>query len=244
MDWSTMMYWQFTPYVIPVILSVAISATLAIFALRRRPTPGATSFSLLMFAVAEWALGYALELVSPGLPAKLFWDNVSWLGAVVTPAAWFAFTLEYTGRGRWLTRRNVAFLTIEPFIILLLVWSNPLHGLVNSHVTLNNKGPFSALFFTYGAAFWVDIVYSYLLLLSGAFFIVSLIHSFSVPLSRTSRRVTGCDGCTMDRERVNDLWLESIPEPGSDPFCVYDHGHSHGLESLPFSTVGYPANSA
>ena len=172
------MYWQFTPYVFPVILAVAISAALAIFALRRRPTPGATSFSLLMFAVAEWALGYALELVSPGLPAKLFWDNVSWLGAVVTPAAWFAFTLAYTDRGRWLTRRNVAILTIEPLIILLLVWTNPLHGLVNSHVALNTKGPFSALVFTYGAAFWVDIAYSYLLLLSGAFFIVSLIHSF------------------------------------------------------------------
>ncbi len=56
------MHWQFTPYVFPVIASAAVAAALALNAWHRRPSPGATSFSLLMLAVAEWSLAYSLEL--------------------------------------------------------------------------------------------------------------------------------------------------------------------------------------
>ena len=104
------MRWQFTPYVFPVVAAAVVSAWLALVAWRRRPMLGATPFSLLMLSVAQWSLGYALELASPDLATKLFWDNVAWLGAVSAPAASFTFTLQYTGRTRWLTRRNVILL--------------------------------------------------------------------------------------------------------------------------------------
>src|SRR5215831_10551814 len=101
------MHWQFTPYVLPVIVSAVVSAAVALAIWHRRPAPGSISFSLLMLAVAEWSLAYALELVSADLPAALFWDNVTWLGAAVAPMLWLAFVLQYTGRAGWLTRRNV-----------------------------------------------------------------------------------------------------------------------------------------
>ena len=56
------MYWQFTPYVFPIVASAIVSALLSLAAWRRRATPGAISFSLLMLALAQWSLGYALEL--------------------------------------------------------------------------------------------------------------------------------------------------------------------------------------
>src|SRR5256886_4669537 len=95
------MHWQFTPYVIPVIASAAVAAALALNAWHRRPAPGATSFSLLMLAVAEWSLAYALELVSADLPTALFWDNIGWLGAAFAPTLWLAFVLQYTSRARF-----------------------------------------------------------------------------------------------------------------------------------------------
>src|SRR6266849_2493648 len=139
------MHWQFIPYVLPVVASAVVSAALALAAWHRRPAPGATSFCLLMLAVAQWALGYALELASPDLPITLFWDNISWLGAVSAPALWLAFALQYTGRARWLSGRNMLLLAIEPLITLLLVWTNDLHGLINSTIRLDTGDSFSSL---------------------------------------------------------------------------------------------------
>src|SRR5947209_2072067 len=121
------MHWHFTPYVLPVIISAVVSAAVARSAWHRRPAPGATSFSLLMLAVAEWSLAYALELANTDLPTVLFWDNISWLGAASAPTLWLAFALQYTGRARWLTRRTLAALALEPLITVLLVWTNQFH---------------------------------------------------------------------------------------------------------------------
>ena len=119
--------------------------------------------------------GVCIGTVSTGLATKLFWDNVEWLGVVSVPAACLAFTLQYTGRTRWLTRRTVVILAIEPLITFLLVWTNDLHGLINNTVKLDTNGQFSTLAFTYGAWFWVNIAYSYLLLLLGTLLICSFI---------------------------------------------------------------------
>src|SRR6266487_3780353 len=181
------MHWQFTPYVIPVIASAAVAAALALNAWHRRPAPGATSFSLLMLAVAEWSLAYALELVSADLHTILFWDNITWLGAAFAPTLWLTFVLQYTGRARWLTRRNIAILMVEPLVTLVLVWTNQFHGLIESNIRLDTSGSFAALEVTYGAWYWINIAYSYLLLFVGAILIGMLIQS----LVRSARLYLG-----------------------------------------------------
>jgi len=171
------MHWQLTPYVFPVVISVVVSIVTALVAWHRRSAPGAVPFCLLMLAVAEWSLGYALELGSPDLSTTLFWDNISWLGAVGAPTFWFVFALQYTGRAKWLTRRTLAFLAIEPLITLLLVWTNQFHGLIEHIVKLDTSGSFSALIITFGTWYWINIIYSYLLLLLGALLIGTLIQT-------------------------------------------------------------------
>src|SRR5258706_11749478 len=124
------MPWKFTPYVFPVAASAIVSAVVALAIWQRRPAAGSIPFSLLMLAVAEYSLAYALELVSADLPTGLFWDNMTWLGAAVAPTLWLAFVLQYTGRAQWLTHRNVVILMVEPLITVLLIWTNGVHGLV------------------------------------------------------------------------------------------------------------------
>src|SRR5256885_3251785 len=80
-----LMHWQFTPYVFPVAASAIISAALALTAWYRRQAPGAIAFCLLMLAVAEYSLGYVLELAHFDLPTILFWDNLEWVGATLAP---------------------------------------------------------------------------------------------------------------------------------------------------------------
>jgi PAS domain S-box-containing protein len=169
------MSWRYAPYVWPLLVAAAVLAVLAFFAWRRRPTPGARAFTLLMLAASEWSLGYALELGSAALPAKVFWADVQYLGIVIVPGAWLVFVLRYVGAEEWLSRRNLALLAIEPAVMLALVWTNATHGLVRSSVRLDTSGPFPALDYAYGAAFWVNAAYSYALLLVGTLLLLQVL---------------------------------------------------------------------
>ena len=159
------MVWQFNSFVLLLTLSAGLSAALAFYIWRRRPAAGATAFALLMMAVAEWSLAYALRLGVVDLPTKVFWSQVRNLGVSTVPAAWLAFALQYTGREKWMTHRNVALLAIEPLVFLLLTWTNGSHGLIWSNVSLDTSGSFPVWVASHGAGFWIHAVYSYLLLL-------------------------------------------------------------------------------
>jgi PAS domain S-box-containing protein len=187
------MHWQFTPYVFPVAASAVVSAVVALAIWQRRPAPGSIPFSLLMLAVAEYSLAYALELVSADLPAALFWDNMTWLGAAVAPTLWLAFVLQYTGRAQWLTHRNVVILMVEPLITVLLIWTNGFHGLVEDNIRMDTRGSFTLLHMTYGVWYWIDVAYSYLLLFVGAILICILI----LTLMRSTRLYLGQAGALL-----------------------------------------------
>jgi PAS domain S-box-containing protein len=211
------MHWQFTLYVLLVIASALISATVAGFLWRRRPAPGATSFCLLSLAVAQWSLAYAFELVSSTFSAALFWENMEWLGAALAPTLWLVFVLQYTGRVGWLTRRTLALLVVEPLITLLLVWITPLRSLVGNNIRWNTSGSFSALAETLGPWYWIDIVYSYLLLLLGAILIWMLIPA----LMRSAHLYVGQAGVLLLAMLVP--WLgNALTNFGLSPFPKLD----------------------
>ncbi|HEY9806804.1 MAG TPA: histidine kinase N-terminal 7TM domain-containing protein, partial [Candidatus Obscuribacterales bacterium] len=102
-----MLRWQSTPYALPLLSAAGISIALVYLAWRRRSVSIATTFGLFMLAVSEWLLGYIWELSSIDLPTKVLAGKVQYLGIVVVPVAWLLFTLQYTGRTKWLTRHNL-----------------------------------------------------------------------------------------------------------------------------------------
>ncbi len=166
------MPWEYVPYVLPLLIAAAVSAALALYAWRRHRMSGAAPFALTMLSVAVWSLGYALELASTDLPAALFWNRIQYLGVVTMPAAWLAFVLQHTGRGAWLTRRNLALLAIVPLVTLLLAWTNDVHNLIWRDPWLNAGGPFTVMSFTRGLWYWVNVAYAYLLLLPATILLI------------------------------------------------------------------------
>jgi diguanylate cyclase (GGDEF)-like protein/PAS domain S-box-containing protein len=170
--------WQFTLYGIFLLLTAGGVFSLAFLLRYRRNTPGVGALAVMTLAAGLWALGAGLELIAADETYKLFWGKFQYLGIVWLPVGWFAFALSYTGRGGWLSRRNILLLSVIPAITLLLVFTNNIHGLIWSGTEIVRSGGILNLRLEHGPAFWVDWVYAYVLLLVGTIMLLlTLLHS-------------------------------------------------------------------
>jgi len=130
-------------------LVLFITATIAVVSSRRRTAPGANSLILFAFALAVAAIPYTLFWEFSQF--RLFLLSASYLGLTIAPAAILTFAIEYSNRTRWLKRRNVIFLMLEPLFTQGLLWTNPWHELFFSakgHQTLEINlvnGPWIAI---------------------------------------------------------------------------------------------------
>ena len=120
----------------------------------------------MMLAAIVWSLGYFLQYSSTTLSTQIFATNIQYVGIVAMPVAWVAFSLHYTGRSRWLTRRNLLLLSMVPAVTVVIVWTNGIDGLMYQGRHLDTSGPFTIISKTYGPWFWVAATYGYLLMLS------------------------------------------------------------------------------
>ncbi len=167
------MGWHYTPYALILLAVTAVSVTLALHAWRLRDTPGAKELALLLAAVSVWSFGYGLEFPFTDLGVKVFWASVQYLGVVTVPVAWAVFALRYTGRGGWISRRNLLLLSVVPVMTLALMWTNGAHHLFWTSVGTDPSRTF--LLVEHGVPFWIFVLYSYVLVAFGTFLMLSMI---------------------------------------------------------------------
>jgi len=166
------MHFQYIPYMWILLASAVVAAALGAYAWRHRTVPGATPFVALMAASVVWALANGLEMAGTDLPTKLFWANTQYLSFAISPLAWLALALEYTGRGAWLTRRRLVLASLIPVTTMIIAWTDPIHSLLRRNVHLDFAGPFPVISKTAGSWFWVGIPYGYLLMLIAVYLLI------------------------------------------------------------------------
>jgi two-component system nitrate/nitrite sensor histidine kinase NarX len=165
-------------YLIPYLISAAISAGMGLYAWQHRTVAGAIPFAWLALAEASTILGYTFELASPGLAAKIFWDNSQWVGMLVWPLAFLAFALQYTGRKLAHPKLSFMLLAGPVLIFWLLVLTDDLHSLIRPTAWLVPGEPFPALVYDFTFTVWAMALYSYGLTLFGVFILgARFIHS-------------------------------------------------------------------
>ena len=154
--------------------STVVGLVLAFEITRNRATSGSRALVALLLAASLWSLGYALEIASPELNAKLFWAKFQYFGITMLPVAWFMFSIQYLGAPAWLppVRLLRLLLAAIPAVTLILVWTNELHLLIWQAERLTAIGPIQLLALDHGPWFWVFWVYSYLLLLLGSIWLI------------------------------------------------------------------------
>lgn len=157
------MRWQFhLPLVLALLVATLIAALVTVGAWHRRRRPGAIFLFFAMAAITEWSLFAALEAAAVEKPLKILMSQLEYIGVVLAPGLMLLFVLIYTRKIRVVRWPMVAGLLIIPIITLCLVWSNDLHGLVwpDFHFSPTNS---SILIYQHGVAFWVQIIYDYVI---------------------------------------------------------------------------------
>jgi hypothetical protein len=165
--------WTYTPYAGVLHATTVISALIGFLALRRRKTPGGGILALLMFAVAEWAFASGLEAAAVGIPSKIFWSKIEYLGSLSAPTLFLLFALEYSQKKSWRKPIYLTLLSIVP-IIGFIVTATQWHGLIWSSLTPDPALP-NVLIYGHGIGYYILIVYDYLIISTG---IVALVNEW------------------------------------------------------------------
>lgn len=153
-------------------VAAVISLLVALYALRHRNKRMALPFVALEGTLAAWSLAYGIQLGYGTLSEQLFWQRLSLSIAGFVTILWLLFAAAYTGRERWLTRRRISLILIEPLAFTAFCLTNPSHGLAWSDAALTSTvlGEVPAL--TFGIGYYVHIAYAYPLIALGIGLIV------------------------------------------------------------------------
>ncbi len=164
------MDYQINLYGLAFLLTMIITFIAAVVAWRRRRVPSGASLFWMMVAVVEWNLMEFLEASAILLRDKIIWSKLVYVGAYAALPCFFIFSMEYTYRQKWLTRRNIALLFVLPVVTVLLGMTNEWHHLIWTGFTPSPAGN-NIVIYHHGVWFWVAVVYINTLMAVGTFFL-------------------------------------------------------------------------
>jgi putative nucleotidyltransferase with HDIG domain len=151
-----------------------VTAAAGVVVWLRVRVPGARALALLLLACALNAGAYALEFTTASLTTKVAFEKILTVGSVTVPTLWFVFALQYTGRGRFMTRTVLALLAAIPLVSMGLAVSNESHHLFWRSISLAPGDAFRGPELVFGPAFWAHAAYSYVLLAAGTVLLLQL----------------------------------------------------------------------
>jgi PAS domain S-box-containing protein len=164
-----------------LLVAIAVGVTAAFLAWRERPEPGATPLTAILVGQCWWSAFLIFQLQAETLEAKVLWVNVSWIGVVVIPVAWFLFSMDYTGKDHYVRPRYVALLSVIPVVTIALALTDGYHDLLYTQSTLIESGGTMMISRTGGPWYWVIAGYTYLLGVLGMIPLLGLIRSDALP---------------------------------------------------------------
>jgi len=166
-------------YLTLYLLAAFIGLSVTLYTWRRRTVNGAAQYSLFAFNQVAWILFFIVELLSYKKETKIFWDQLQWINTVLLPVTLAWFTIHYVGIELPRKRLFWAAMLAFPFLFVLLVFSNPWHGLVWEVAWVRIGDPFSDLVYDFTPLDEIMIGYSYII---GSLSVALLaIHMWNMP---------------------------------------------------------------
>lgn len=156
------MAWTPSLFTIVVFAGALVAILVGGTALRQRPDPIARPLAVAMFAVAAWAIPHAISFGFASPPRVALWTRLQYPGVVLAPVAYLILALRYAGYEHWLSRRTYALLAVVPTLTLVVVLTNPVHGLLWRSYSVAQLYGATILVPEYGPWYWLNLGYLYL----------------------------------------------------------------------------------
>ncbi len=173
--------YQFFPYITFSIISFVTLTTLAAYGVYKKRNLGANEFVFAMIVSAWWVFCQAFELMALTLPIKLFWANLLYIGAGLSPFAYFLLVLRYTGHDRFITRRNIAIILSIYLIFFSLIFTDQYFGLMRTNISLDTSAVPYVIDKDFGMVFPLYMLYVHSMgMISIALLVVTAIRKESV----------------------------------------------------------------
>lgn len=168
------MNFQYSLYGTLLLISAFLVLYLAIYSFKKRNSDMHIYFVLLMSSVFFWCLGAGLEFFSVEIWAKIFWTKISYIGVATAPTLWFLLVLSYAKYDKYLKRDYIVLLMTIPLLVVFAAFTNEWHRLLWLDIIPVSSLPGSLLIYEHGPIFWFNIVYSFLVILSGIIILLKL----------------------------------------------------------------------
>ncbi len=164
-------------YALLLLVAAGVSLTACGILWTRRTVSGAIPLFAFMGALFLWSLFYAIFWLSTTPQSQIFWLNATYFGVVFASPTFMVFTLYFTHREAWVNRYTLVWLSVEPILTLLLLWTDPMHGLFFA----GKRVASSSAFLEGGIWFWFNIAYTYGMILAVSIMLVRYYRRVQAP---------------------------------------------------------------
>jgi hypothetical protein len=143
-------------HITTLLIAAVIMLGLALYGWLKRATPAAPAFVWGMTAACAWTTIDLLSLLNGTLATISFWNKLGYLAVANVPLAWLTFALVYTGREKWVTRRNLLVAAVVPALMVGLVWTNDWHHLFWQQYQIVHRDGLTVSSVVFGPGGWLD----------------------------------------------------------------------------------------
>jgi PAS domain S-box-containing protein len=179
-----MSFWQFTPFAILYFIAVIISFSLAIFVWKMKDVNGKTHFRNLILFTGIWTLGYTLMIFSANIVMKLIMLRVSYLGLICSVVFWLFFVLSYTNSNSLLTKWGKTLILIIPVFTFIQILTFQFHSFYYRSYEFIRVDGLLVFNKEYGPGFYIWVLYSYFILITGGVILIRSILSMPIKFRR------------------------------------------------------------
>ncbi|RII33082.1 diguanylate cyclase [Clostridium chromiireducens] len=152
-----------------LLISSIIMIHIGIFSWKKNKKDIAIAF----IPVVIYEMGYAFEILCTNIENVVFWIRVEYIGIVFLPVMWLIFSINFNGHKDKLKKSTLISLCIFSIITLIINYTNDFHHLFYKNIYMNNDGLFPIVEIVKGPWYWVNIAYTYILLIIGFLIFVS-----------------------------------------------------------------------
>lgn len=161
---------QFSPAVIPSLITTILGVISIIILWKRRTAQGAVPLIMMFVSISLWAVCFTLKIISVDSAAKSIWLMLEVIGIAPLSLFWLLFCLRYSKLQKPNDKTFFLIFAWIPLTTMILALTNDNHHLLWKTITPSSYS--GGLDIEQGPWFWIQVGSSYLLYLAGIYFIV------------------------------------------------------------------------